>query len=72
VESRNVIVGVVLALAVAVMTGSVLLLGYVIAGASLLLVIGMLLRKAIGPYLNSLLPPSSRASWMQANEREAA
>jgi len=72
VTSRSVIVGMVLALAVAVSTGSVLLVGYAFAGASLLLLIGVLVRKAIGPYVGSWLLPSSRISWVDTNEREAA
>ena len=71
-KGRSVIVGIVLALAAAVKTESVLLLGYVFAGASLGLVVGVLLRKAIGPYVSALLLPSSRTSWVHANEREAA
>lgn len=71
VKSRSVIVGVALALVVAVMTGSVLLLGYVVAGASLLLVVGVLLRRAIRPYLGSSVP-SSRTPWFDVNDREAA
>jgi hypothetical protein len=42
-NSRRVIVSIALALLVAVATESVLLLGYVIAGATLLLAVGMLL-----------------------------
>jgi len=45
-NSRRVIVSIALALLVGVVTESVLLLGYVIAGASLLLAVGMLLRGA--------------------------
>jgi hypothetical protein len=71
VRTRNVIVGIGLALVVAVMTGSVLLLGYVVAGASLLLVVGVLLRRAIRPKSGSSVP-SSRAAWFDVNDREAA
>lgn len=46
-NSRRVIVSIVLALLVGVVTDSVLLLGYVIAGASLLLAVALLLRRAI-------------------------
>jgi hypothetical protein len=72
VTSRSVIVGMVVALAVAVSTGSVLLVGSGFAAASLLLVIGVLVRKAIGPQVSSWLLPSSRISWVHTNEREAA
>jgi len=70
VKSRSVVVGIVSALVLAVMTGSVLLLGYVIAGASLLLVVGVLLRKAIrriGSPVRSL-----GTAWLNESDREAA
>jgi hypothetical protein len=71
VKSRSVILGVVWALVRAVTTGSVLLLGYVVAGASLLLVAGVLLRRALRPYAGSSVP-SSRTPWLDVNDREAA
>jgi hypothetical protein len=48
-----------LALLVGVVTESVLLLGYVIAGASLLLAVGMLLRRAVRRFTGS------RVRWLQ-------
>jgi hypothetical protein len=72
VKSRSVILGMVLALVVAVMTGSVLLLGYVVAGASLLLVVGVLLRKTIRRYAGSPVPSSPHTPWLDLNDREAA
>jgi len=71
VKSRSVILGIVLALVLAAMTGSVLLLGYVVAGASLLLVVGVLVRKAIRRYAGSSVP-SPHTAWLDLNEREAA
>jgi len=63
VKSPRVILGIVLALVLAVMTGSVLLLGYVVAGASLLLVVGVLLRKAARRYARSAIP-SLHTPWL--------
>jgi hypothetical protein len=71
VKSRSVIVAIVLALVAGLMTGSVLLLGYVIGGASLLLAAGVLLRKAIRRYAGSAVRPS-RPVWLDVNDREAA
>jgi hypothetical protein len=71
VKSPRVILGIVLALVLAVMTGSVLLLGYVVAGASLLLVVGVLLRKAARRYARSAIP-SLHTPWLDVNDREAA
>ena len=70
-KSRSVIVGIVFALALAVMTGSVLLLGYVLAGASLLLIFAVVIRKAIRRCAVSRVPsPDTR--WLDLNDREAA
>ncbi len=70
-KSRRVLVSIVLALMVGVMTESVLLLGYMIAGASLLLVVGVLLRKAIRRFAGSRVR-SSRTRWLGVNDRKAA
>jgi predicted branched-subunit amino acid permease len=70
-NSRRVIVSIALALLVAVVTESVLLLGYVIAGASLLLAVSMLLRRALrrcsGPRTRW-----SRTRWPGVNDRTVA
>jgi len=70
-EESRVIVSIVLALMVAVITESVLLLGYVIAGASLLLVVAVLLRKAIRRFAGWRVR-SSRTGWPGVNDRKAA
>jgi hypothetical protein len=69
VKSRRVLVSIVLALMVGVMTESVLLLGYVIAGASLLLVVAVLLRKAIRRFAGSRLW-ASRTGWLGVQRSE--
>jgi len=71
VNSRSLVLGIVLAVAFAVMTGSVLLIGYVVAGASMLLIIGVLLRDAIRRYAGSSLK-SPHTPWLDVNDREAA
>jgi hypothetical protein len=68
---RTVIVGVVFAVVVAVLTGSVLLLGYAIAGASLLLGAGLLVRKALHRSARASRR-SYRSDWLDVNDREAA
>ena len=70
-NSRRVIASIVLALLVAVMTESVLLLGYVFAGASLLLAVGMLLRRAVRRFAGSRVG-WSRTRWLGVNDRTAA
>ena len=70
-KSRRVLVSIVLALMVGVMTESVLLLGYVIAGASLLLAVGMLLRRAVRRFAGSRVR-GSRIRWQGVNDRTAA
>jgi hypothetical protein len=72
VNSRNVVVGIVLVAALAVITGSVLLLGYVIGGASLLLMSAVLIRKVVRRWPTSRLRPLSGSRWLDENEREAA
>jgi hypothetical protein len=70
-NSRRVIVSIALALLVAVVTESVLLLGYVIAGASLLLAVGMPLRRALRRVSGSRAR-WSRTRWQGVNDRTAA
>lgn len=70
-NSRRVIVSIALALLVGVVTESVLLLGYVIAGASLLLAVGMLLRRALRRFAGSRVR-WSRTRWQGVNDRTAA
>ena len=68
-KSRSIVMGILLVLTAALATGSVLLLGYVAAGASFLIIIGLLLRKG-RRRLSSIR--SSRARWFDVDEREAA
>ena len=70
-NSRRVIVSIVLALLVGVVTESVLLLGYVIAGASLLLAVVMVLRRAVRRFAGSGVR-WSRTRWVGVNDRTAA
>jgi hypothetical protein len=71
VKSRSVVVGIVCVAALAVITGSVLLLGYMIAGASLLLMSAVLIRRVIR---RSLTPQMRRSDtrWLDESDREAA
>ena len=71
-NSRNVVVGIVLVAALAVITGSVLLLGYVIAGASLLLMSAVLIRRVVRRWLTSRQRPLSGSRWLDENDRAAA
>lgn len=70
-NSRRVIVSIALALLVGLVTESVLLLGYVIAGASLLLAVGMLLRRAVRHFAGSRVG-WWRPRWQGVNDRTAA
>jgi hypothetical protein len=70
-NSRRVIVSIALALLVGVVTESVLLLGYVIAGASLLLAVGMPLRRTIRRFAGSRVR-WSWPRWLAVNDRTAA
>lgn len=70
-KSRSVIVGVVCAAALAVITGTVLLLGYVIAGASLLLIAGVVIRRVLRRGASSPMLPS-HTRWLDVSDREAA
>jgi hypothetical protein len=66
-----VVVGLALAMALALVTGSVLLLGYATATASVLIIVALLLRKAasrgFAPPIESAVP-----RWMESEDREAA
>jgi hypothetical protein len=63
--------GILAVLVVALVTGSVLLLGYIAAAASFLTIVGLLLRRAIRR--RTLSPPHSlRAGWVDVGDREAA
>ena len=68
-KSRSIVMGILLVFTAALATGSVLLLGYVAAAASFLIIIGLLLRKA-RRRLSSIR--SSRARWLDVDDREAA
>jgi hypothetical protein len=61
----------VLTVALAVVTGSVLLIGYATAAASLLLIVTLIARKAVrrrsASRIRSVLP-----RWVEAEHREAA
>ena len=70
-KSRSVFVGVVCAAALAVFTGSVLLVGYVVAGASVLLMLAVLVRRMVRRRTTSRLR-ASHTRWLDASDREAA
>jgi len=71
VKRRSVVVGIVFALALTVMTESVLLLGYVLAGASLVLMFAVMIRKVIRSLAIAPVPsPDTRS--LDMNDREAA
>ena len=70
-RTRSVVVGFALIVALALVTGSVLLIAYVAAAASLLIALTMLLKKAIRG--NSTAPIESFVPrWGDAEDREAA
>jgi hypothetical protein len=69
-KSRSVVVGIAFA-GLAVITGSVLLLGYVIGGASLLLMSGVLVRRVFRRRLTFQLPPT-HTRWLDVSDRKAA
>jgi len=71
VRSRALVVGFVLFIALAVFTGSVLLIGYVAAAASLLTVVTLLVRKALRREPRVVIQ-SPVPRWVDAEEREAA
>ena len=71
VRSRTVALGFVLIVALALFTGSVLLIGYVAAAASLLAVLMLLVKRAIRR--ESTAPIESFVPrWVAAEDREAA
>jgi hypothetical protein len=71
VRSRMVLVGLALIVALALFTGSVLLVGYAAAAASLVIIITLLVRKAFRG--RSAPPiPLDVARWVEAEHREAA
>jgi hypothetical protein len=71
VRGRTVVLGFVLIVALALFTGSVLLIGYVAAAASLLAVLILLVKRAIRgdstASIESFVP-----RWVDAKDREAA
>ena len=68
-KSRIIVCGILVVLAFALVTGSVLLLGYIAAAASFLIIIGLLFRKARRA-LSSI--HTSRARSLDVGDREAA
>ena len=71
VRSRTVALGFVLIVALALFTGSVLLIGYVAAAASLLTVLTLLVKRAIRG--DSIAPIGSFVPrWVDAEHRKAA
>jgi len=71
VSSRTLVVGFVLIIALALVTGSVLLIGYVAAAASLVTVVTLLVRKALRRE-SKVLIESPVPRRVDAEEREAA
>jgi hypothetical protein len=71
VKNRNFIMGIVSAAALAVMTESVLLLGYVVAGTTLLMIATVAVRRVLrrGP---RLARRQSHTRWLDVSDREAA
>ncbi len=70
-RSRIVVLGFVLTVALALFTGSVLLVGYVAAAASVLAVLTLLVKRAIAR--ESIAPTESFVPrWVDADDREAA
>jgi hypothetical protein len=71
VRSRIVVLGFVLIVALALFTGSVLLIGYVAAAASVLTILTLLVKRAIRR--ESIAPTESFVPrWVDAEDREAA
>ncbi|MEP7247686.1 MAG: hypothetical protein ABI885_28925 [Gammaproteobacteria bacterium] len=68
-KHRSIVMGILLVLTAALATGSVLLLGYITAAASFLVIIGLLVRRA-----RRTLPSihSSPAPSFDVEDREAA
>jgi hypothetical protein len=71
VRDRIVVVGLALAVALALVTGSVLLLGYAAATASVLIIVTLLLRKAVRRESASAIE-SAVPRWVDVEDREAA
>jgi hypothetical protein len=71
VRSRMVLAGCALIVALALVTGSVLLVGYAAAAASLLIIVTLLARKAVRGGPASLIPLDV-ARWVDAEDRKAA
>jgi hypothetical protein len=71
VRNRTVVVGLALVVALALVTGSVLLVGYAAAAASLLSIGILLVRKAIQRE-STELAASPVPRWIDAEDREAA
>lgn len=70
-RSRTVVLGFVLIVALALFTGSVLLIGYLAAAASVLTVLTLLVKRAI--HRESIAPTVSFVPrWVDAEHREAA
>ena len=70
-RSRMVLVGIALIVALALVTGSVLLVGYAAAAASLLIIVTLLIRKAIRGG-SAFADPVARAAVGRFDDREAA
>ena len=70
-RSRTVVPGLVLVVALALVTGSVLLSGYIAAAASLLTVVIVLVRRAVRRESSARIEPFV-PSWVDAEDREAA
>jgi hypothetical protein len=71
VRNRIVVVGFPLAVALALVTGSVLLVGYAAATASVLIIVTLLLKKAFrGGSASPIESPVPR--WVDSEDREAA
>ena len=70
-SSRTVVLGLVLVVALAIVTGSVLLIGYIVAAASLVTAVLLLARRAMRR--DSSAPIASFVPrWVDAEDREAA
>ncbi len=70
-KSRMVVLGFALVVALALGTGSVLLVGYAAAAASLLTIVTLLVRKALRGGSASPIPLDV-ARWVDSEDREAA
>jgi hypothetical protein len=71
VRSRLVLGGFALIVALAVATGSVLLIGYAAASASLLTIVSLVVRKALRGRSPAPIPLEV-AGWVDSEDREAA